>query len=89
MSHNTCWKQAFVGLVAVTPLVATVRAQVGPTMPLTIFGEVRTRSEWNGAAGAVTGDAFTYLRSRFGLRAEPVPGARVVLQGQDSRVLGA
>ncbi|HEX5830472.1 MAG TPA: alginate export family protein, partial [Gemmatimonadaceae bacterium] len=53
------------------------------------FGEVRTRSEYDRPVAPVAPDAFTYLRSRFGARLDVTRGARVVLQVQDSRVLGA
>lgn len=58
-------------------------------LPLSVFGEVRTRSEWMGATASVSSDAFTYLRSRLGIRIDASPDARIVLQGQDSRVFGA
>lgn len=65
-------------------------AQEAPaTIPITFFGEARTRSEWDHPVGATPTDAFTYLRSRFGARIDAAPGARIVLQLQDSRVLGA
>ena len=58
-------------------------------LPVTFFGEVRTRSEWDRPGSPLPSDAFTYLRSRFGARVDAAPGARLVLQVQDSRVLGA
>lgn len=71
----------------------TVHAQATPpatsTIPIAFSGEVRARSEWDRPGGGVAADAFTYLRSRFGARIDPAPGARIVLQVQDSRVLGA
>jgi len=70
-------------LPATPPATATAAA-----MPIVFSGEVRTRSERDHPGGAPA-DAFTYLRSRFGVRVDPAPGARVVLQVQDSRVLGA
>src|SRR4051794_2484960 len=87
-------------LAALSPIGRTVSAQTAAppssaptgatpasTMPLALFGEVRTRSELEHPSGQ-TGDAFTYLRSRLGLRVDPAPGARIVLQVQDSRVFG-
>ena len=58
-------------------------------VPIVFSGEIRTRSEWDRPGGAVAADAFTYLRTRFGARIDAAPGARIVLQLQDSRVLGA
>ena len=63
-------------------------ATTAAALPIVFSGEVRTRSERDHPSGAPA-DAFTYLRSRFGVRVEPAPGAGVVLQVQDSRVLGA
>jgi hypothetical protein len=59
------------------------------SIPMHFFGEVRTRSELDRPGGTLDPDAFTYLRSRFGVRVDASPNARVVLQLQDSRVLGA
>jgi hypothetical protein len=74
-------------------LVATPRATlaqaVATPLPITFFGEVRTRSELDQPAGPLPSDVYTYLRSRFGVRVDATPHARVVLQMQDSRVLGA
>ncbi|HEY4304499.1 MAG TPA: alginate export family protein [Gemmatimonadaceae bacterium] len=58
-------------------------------LPLTFFGEVRARPEWFSGATGQPGDQYTYLRSRIGVRFDPTPGARIVVQAQDSRVLGA
>jgi hypothetical protein len=62
-----------------------------PASPATIVfaGEVRTRSEWDHPASVLPNDLFTYLRTRFGARVDAAPGVRLVLQAQDSRVLGA
>ena len=67
----------------------TAAATTSPvvTVPFALFGEVRTRSELERAAG-VSSDGFTYLRSRLGVRVDPVAGARIVVQLQDSRVFG-
>src|SRR5512132_2039521 len=72
-----------------TPPPPPAAAAAMPTIPITFFGEVRTRSEYDRPGGAVAADAFTYLRTRFGARIDAAPGARIVLQLQDSRVLGA
>ena len=58
------------------------------SLPITFFGEVRSRTEWDAPGGAARADVFTMLRSRFGARVEPTRGLSFVLQLQDSRVLG-
>ena len=67
-------------------------AQTSPTVtnvfPVTFSGEVRARSEWERPGGALQADAFTYLRSRFGVKVDATPNAHIFLQVQDSRVLG-
>lgn len=79
---------------ALTPRASAV-AQSAPSttittnIPVAFFGEVRLRPEWFSASSTQRGDQYTYLRSRLGVRIDPTPGARIVLQGQDSRVLGA
>lgn len=68
----------------------TVTAQTATTsVPLTVFGEVRSRSEGDWPGGAQATDVYTYLRSRLGVRAEPSKGVKIVAQVQDSRVFGA
>lgn len=75
---------------------ASVGAQASPaaspatvlSLPITFSGEVRSRTEWDAPGGAAPADVFTMLRSRFGARVDPVRGMSVVLQLQDSRVLG-
>lgn len=62
---------------------------VAPRIPFAFAGEVRTRSEWDHPGGPAPADLFTFLRARFGLSAEPSPHVRILLQAQDSRVLGA
>jgi hypothetical protein len=87
---------ALVLVIAAMAAPATLCAQGAPSvpvpttsLPITFTGEVRTRTEWDRPASAAPGDAFTWLRSRFGVRVDPTPGARIVLQVQDSRVLGS
>jgi Alginate export len=58
------------------------------SLPITFSGEIRSRTEWDAPGGAAAADVFTMLRSRFGARVDPVRGVSVVLQLQDSRVLG-
>jgi len=58
------------------------------SLPITFSGEIRSRTEWDAPGGAAAADVFTLLRSRFGARVDPVRGMSVVLQLQDSRVLG-
>jgi hypothetical protein len=76
----------FAAAAAQTPAPS---AGVATTLPLSFFGEVRLRPEWFSAASTTPGDQYTYLRARLGVRIDPAPGARIVLQGQDSRVFGA
>jgi hypothetical protein len=83
-------------LTALTPSMLTAQSSAPATAEpshlipaITLFGEVRSRSEWDRPGGTLAADVFTYLRSRLGVRVEAAPGARIVLQAQDSRVLGA
>jgi hypothetical protein len=71
------------------PVPATPGVQAASPVPVAFFGEVRSRSEWDQPGGGAPADLFTYLRSRFGVRVDAASNARVVLQVQDSRVLGA
>lgn len=69
---------------------ATTQAAAPATAPALVFtGEVRARSEVDRPGAPANADAFTYLRSRFGVRVDATANARIVLQVQDSRVLGA
>ena len=58
------------------------------SLPITFTGEVRSRTEWDAPGGAAAADLFSMLRTRFGVRVDPTPNLSVVLQLQDSRVLG-
>jgi hypothetical protein len=58
------------------------------SIPITFTGEVRSRTEWDAPGGAAAADLFSILRTRFAARVDPTPGVSVVLQLQDSRVLG-
>ena len=49
---------------------------------------MRSRSEWDAPGGAAAADLFSMLRTRFGARVDPTAGLSLVLQLQDSRVLG-
>ena len=72
---------------ATTPAAAPATAP--PAAPAVVFtGEVRARSELDRPGAPANADAFTYLRSRFGVRVAASANARIVLQVQDSRVLG-
>ncbi|HLV24825.1 MAG TPA: alginate export family protein [Gemmatimonadales bacterium] len=65
------------------------RADAAQDIPkVTVYGEVRSRTEMDGLNGAST-DLFTYLRSRLGARMDLGEGARLAVTVQDSRVLGA
>ena len=77
-------------------IAASIRAQSTATtppatvlsLPVTVSGEIRSRTEWDAPGGATSADVFTLLRSRFGVRVDPARGLSVMLQLQDSRVLG-
>ena len=80
--------------LAVATSVATAQASSQPASPaaspaIVFAGEVRTRSEWDHPGGALPADMFTLLRTRLGARVDAAPGVRLVIQAQDSRVLGA
>jgi hypothetical protein len=68
---------------APTPASATTLS-----LPITFTGEVRSRTEWDAPGGAAAADLFSMLRTRFGIRVDPTPSVSLVLQLQDSRVLG-
>lgn len=78
-------------IVAMTGSGVTHLAAQSPAVPipLVVTGEVRTRSEWDSPGGGLHSDMFTYLRARFGVRADISPTTHLVVQGQDSRVFGA
>lgn len=59
-----------------------------PSVTVAFSGEVRSRSEWTGATTRAPADAVTALRSRIGLQLDAARHTRLVLQLQDSRVLG-
>lgn len=79
--------------VAVTAIVVAATAaaaqQVEASAPVTLSGEIRTRSEWDRPGGTVAEDVFTYLRTRLGVRATPADNLNLYFQLQDSRVYGA
>ena len=84
---------AALALGVAVPMRAQSAATTSPpapvlALPITFFGEVRSRTEWDAPGGAASADVFTMLRSRFGARVDPTRGLSVVLQLQDSRVLG-
>lgn len=58
------------------------------SLPIIFTGEVRSRTEWDAPGGAAAADLFSMLRTRFGARVDPAAGVSLVLQLQDSRVLG-
>ena len=72
---------------AAQPAATTPAAPTLP-IPITFTGEVRSRTEWDAPGGAAAADLFSMLRTRFAARVDPTPGVSVVLQLQDSRVLG-
>jgi len=74
------------------PMLAQTAATTPPatvlSLPITVSGEIRSRTEWDAPGGAASADVFTLLRSRFGVRVDPTRNLSVTLQLQDSRVLG-
>lgn len=80
-----------------TPMVApdTVhihappRPEEQPPLVIDAFGTLRLRSEWDKPLARMPSDLFTLMRSRAGVRVGVGPQARVLLEVQDSRVLGA
>ena len=89
--------RSFAVVALVLGVAVPMRAQSAATasppapvlsLPITFSGEVRSRTEWDAPGGAASADVFTMLRSRFGARVDPTRGLSVVLQLQDSRVLG-
>lgn len=76
-------------LAVVTVLPATIAAQAtAASTPVTISGELRARTEWDQPGDGPPADAYTFLRTRLGLRADPNTSVRIFLQLQDSRVYG-
>ena len=65
-------------------------AAAAPTLslPITFTGEVRSRTEWDAPGGPAAADLYSMLRTRFAARVDPTANVSVVLQLQDSRVLG-
>ena len=83
------WVASTLLLVVSAQLSAQTATPVTTTVPISLAGELRTRSEVERQAGGSGSDLFTYLRARVGVRVDPSPDVRVVLQMQDSRVLGS
>lgn len=78
-------------LLLALPLAAD--AQPAPpaerTAQIALFGEIRTRAEFDRPGTPGASDAFTLLRSRIGATIAAAPRTTLVLQVQDSRLLGA
>lgn len=76
--------------LAVRDVLAQAAPQVAPqaSIPVSIFGEIRARTEWDRPGGPLAADVYTYLRTRLGVRVTPVEGVRIVFQLQDSRAYG-
>ena len=96
-STHTAWRAralavsafpVFAILAAIAPLHLGAQAAPPATMPVSFFGEIRARSEWDRPGGPLAADVYTYLRTRLGIRANPAEGVRIVFQLQDSRVYG-
>jgi len=76
-------------MAAVYPLAAAAaQGTVPAATPVSFFGEIRARSEWDRPGGTLGADVYTYLRTRLGVRAAPAEGVKIVFQLQDSRVYG-
>ena len=82
------WVASTLLLVVSAQVSAQTATPVTTTVPISLTGELRTRSEVERQAGGSGSDLFTYLRARVGLRVDPSSDVRVMLQMQDSRVLG-
>ena len=78
--------------IALSPAVAISQpggAATDTVKPaIAAYGEVRTRSEWDRPMTSAPSDFFTLMRSRLGVRIVPSSSARIVMEMQDSRVLG-
>jgi len=91
MCSHRC--RTHVVVASLLTVASGLHAQAAPppaaiSLPITFSGEVRSRTELDAPGGALASDYFTMLRSRFGIRVDPAAGVSVVLQVQDSRVLG-
>jgi len=86
MKPKTLARLATVACMTIVPHVT--QAQASATVPVTLFGEIRARTEWDRPGGPLAADVYTYLRTRLGIRATPVDGVRIVFQLQDSRAYG-
>src|SRR5206468_12328731 len=75
-------------LAAQSAPVPTAPSATTLSLPITFTGEVRSRTEWDAPGGTAEADLFSLLRSRFAVRVDPTAGVSLVLQLQDSRVLG-
>lgn len=80
---------AFLAAPAAALLACAPALQAQSSPVVTFSGEMRTRSEWDKPAGPGIADIFTLLRSRLGARVDAAKGVRLLIQVQDSRVLGA
>lgn len=88
------------GFVAALTIVmcaasSSVAAQAPPSaadsqrLSIDMYGEVRMRSEWDRPMATLSSsDVFTLMRSRLGVRITPSSNVRIVMEAQDSRVLG-
>ncbi|MEP6780706.1 MAG: alginate export family protein [Gemmatimonadaceae bacterium] len=67
---------------------AQTNVSVTNIIPITFSGEVRARAEWDKPGGNLQADQFTYLRTRFGIKVDATSHAHLMMQVQDSRVMG-
>ena len=81
-----CAARVFALAVCVGALSSPARTQSATTpLPVTLFGEIRARTEWDRPGGPLAADVYTYLRTRLGIRAAPADGVRIVI-GKDEGV---
>ena len=87
-THLAAVAALLLGLTGPLHAQGAVPASGTLSLPITLSGEIRSRTERDAPGGALASDYFTMLRSRFGIRVDPTAGLSIVLQVQDSRVLG-
>ena len=71
-----------------SPCALDAQGAAPTAIPVSFFGELRARTEWDRPGGPLAADVYTYLRMRLGIRATPAEGVRIVFQLQDSRAYG-
>ena len=77
------------GSIPASPPPAPESPAVQTRLPVVFSGELRTRTERDAPGGTLPPDLYTYLRTRFSARVDTDAGVHLMVQAQDSRVLGA